>query len=140
MKYIFDSSAIYSLISRKDYSHFVEGFTIYLSKYEYGSILWKEFYLHKRLGAAQKKEMAGSGEKVFANIEVLGVTGYIEEVINLGANLGISFYDASYVLFAMRKKAVLVTADEKLAKKLKGVINTVSPEELLNNVSGKSRA
>jgi predicted nucleic acid-binding protein len=132
MTYIFDSSAIYSLISRRDYSHFAEGFTIYLAKYEYSNILWKEFYLHKRLGTAQKKEMAEIAEKVFANIEVVGITGYIDNVINLGAKLGISFYDASYAFFAMKRNAVLVTVDEKLTKKLKGsIINTVSPEELL---------
>ena len=131
MTYIFDSSAIYSLISRKEYGYFADGFTIYLAKYEYGNILWKEFYLHKRLGAAQKKEMAEIAEKVFANIEVVGTTGYLEEVINLGVKLRIPFYDASYVFFAMKRNVVLVTVDEKLTKKLDGVIATVSPDELL---------
>ena len=130
MTYIFDSSAIYSLISRKEYSYFADGFTIYLAKYEYGNILWKEFYLHKRLGAVQKKEMAEIAEKVFANIEVVGTSGYMEEVINLGAKLRISFYDASYVFFAMKKNAVLVTTDEKLTQKLNGVIAAVNPDKL----------
>ncbi len=131
MTYIFDSSGIYSLISRKDYSHFTEGFTIYLAKYEYGNILWKEFHLHKKLGVAQKKEMVEMAEKVFANIEVLGTAGYIEKVVDLAAKLNISFYDASYVFFGLKRNAILVTADEKLARKLPGVINTISPEELL---------
>lgn len=131
MTYIFDSSGIFSLISKRDYSHFAEGFTVYLARYEFGNILWKETHLHKRLGAAQQKEMANAAEKVFANMEVVGISGYIEEVVDLAAKLGISFYDASYIFFGLRKNAVLVTADDRLARKLIGVIDTVNPKEIL---------
>ncbi|MCL4379855.1 type II toxin-antitoxin system VapC family toxin [Candidatus Marsarchaeota archaeon] len=131
MTYIFDSSGIYAMMSRKEYERFADAFTIYLAKYELGNILWKERYLHKRIGSAQQKEMADNAEKVFANIEVLGISGYINDVVNLAGNLNISVYDASYVFFAMKRNAILVTADNKLIKKLSGVIGAISPAELL---------
>jgi predicted nucleic acid-binding protein len=131
MTYLFDSSGIYSMISRKEYEPFADSFTIYLAKYEFGNILWKERYLHKRIGSVQQKEMADNAEKVFANIEVLGISSHINEVVNLAGNLNISVYDASYVFFAIKKNATLVTADNKLTKKLGGAIDVISPEELL---------
>ena len=133
MTYIFDSSGIYSMISRREYRHFSDGFTIYLAKYEFGNILWKEQHLHRRIGLAQQKEMSDSAEKVFENIEVLGTSGYINDVINLASRLDITFYDASYVFFAMKRNATLVTLDTKLIKKVSGVINTISPDELVKH-------
>src|SRR5208283_1337641 len=130
MTYIFDSSGIFSLISRREYSYFSEGFTIYLARYEFGNILWKETYLHKRIGIAQQKEMVALAEDVFTNMEVVGISGYMEKVIDLATKLGISFYDASFVFFAIKRNAVLVTADNKLVKKLAGVMSTISPDEL----------
>ncbi len=49
----------------------------------------------------------------------------------LAGKLNISVYDASYMLFARKKSAILVPADNKLIKKLSGVISMIGPAELL---------
>ena len=47
------------------------------------------------------------------------------------SQLDMSFYDASYACIARRLGMVLVTEDDKLAKKVRGCIKTIAAAELM---------
>ena len=131
MKYIFDSSAIYSLISKRNFKYFSECATLTLARYELGNIIWKERSLHKRINLVQQREWTGIIEGILARLDTFDILGHIDGIINLSSELSISFYDAAYVFFAIQQQSTLVTADEKLIKKIGVVTETINPNNLI---------
>jgi predicted nucleic acid-binding protein len=80
---------------------------------ECGNILWK---------AARRKRL--SGEETLAAIQLIEelqlmtvpAAGLLENTMLIARNYYRSFYDSLYLAVAAKQQAVLITADEKLAK------------------------
>ena len=72
-------------------------------------------------GAALDREAAEEGYRNFADLEIetfsLGDEEYVA-ALALAAATGLTVYDASYVVLALRMHTDLVTADRRLAERL----------------------
>jgi len=84
---------------------------------ETSNIIWK---------LVRRGEMAASrGIEIIEEITaspfvVFSTKSLARDALDLGIGTGLSTYDASYVALAMRLDKILITADEKLARKLVG--------------------
>ncbi len=131
MKYVFDSSAIFGLVSKNRIELLPGSSTIKLAHYELGNIIWKEVHVHKRITEREGTSILSSIYKLLSTLEVSD-TEEGAGVISIALMLGITFYDASYVYEARQLGVPLVTLDEKLAKKARGVVRTLSLDEALD--------
>jgi predicted nucleic acid-binding protein len=131
MSYIFDASAIFSLISRRHVTPFFDGFTIDLARYEFGNIVWKERHLHKKMTQEEQKELTSIGEGVLQNMDVVNIVGKLHDIIETAGKFNITFYDAAYVFLAKEHDAILVTMDIRLKRKVDNAIHVISPSELV---------
>ncbi len=73
--------------------------------------------------------------KVFSIVGTKSVKGMEKEVFDLAVKEGLTVYDASYVLTAMKNKLTLVTDDQKLASKASKYVKCITTKELLTKHS-----
>ncbi len=134
MNYLFDASAIFSLIRLNRIEPLSGGFTTELARYELGNIIWKEHKLQRRLDAKTSRKVLTATKRVLATMKMLELNCHEEEVEKVGNKLGISFYDASYAIHAKTMDLTMITDDRKLAKKLEGYVQTINSEALLHMI------
>ncbi len=118
MKYLFDSSAIFSALLDGG-AQAINNYTLDLARYELGNIIWKEFNLHKRLSNVQKDGLIRLVPRIMSDMKVLNVAGRENEVLGIASRFKLSFYDASFVYCAKETGLGLVTQDIKLINKTK---------------------
>ncbi|BBD73395.1 PIN domain nuclease [Sulfodiicoccus acidiphilus] len=128
MIYVFDTSSIYTAVLSRRTEVLGANYTVPLSRFELGNVVWKEVAVFKRI---TKEE----GERLFRHfLNVLDTMNLkdvnYEEVEEMAVERRISFYDASYVWLARELKVPLVTEDEKLRKAAGGVVRVVSSGEV----------
>lgn len=131
MAYVFDSSAIYSLAKSGRTLLLVNSYTCGLAQYELGNILLTERHLIKLISESEQKYLLTSISHALSFLLVRGTKGDEQEIIDISIKYGLSFYDASYVYMAKSLGMTLVTEDSKLAKKVKGYVETLTAEELV---------
>lgn len=134
MNYLFDASAIFSLIRLNRIEPLSGGFTTELARYELGNVVWKEHKLQRRLDAKTSGQVLTATKRVLATMKMLELNCHEEEVEKLGNRLGISFYDASYAIHARIMNVAMITDDRRLAKKLEGYVQTINSEALLHTI------
>jgi predicted nucleic acid-binding protein len=109
---LLDTSAIFNLFQSKKYSVLFSGATIPLAWYESGNVLWKNYKITKRIS---KEEAMESGKVLFELLDSMEkVFPSLNFTLNLSMELGLTFYDSSYLSSAIEKGYDLVTDDEKL--------------------------
>jgi len=119
MSYLFDSSAIFTAVTRNVIEILPENYTIELVRYELGNILWKEHVLQRRIGDKEVEELIKLIRDVLKLMKILSIECYEDVIIDLAGKLGLTFYDASYVFYTRKMDLTLVTEDEKLMSKAK---------------------
>jgi len=129
MRYIFDSSAIYSLVKRGMPEILAQNYTCDLARYELGNILINEGRM-KTLSETEQKSALDLIVRALNLLASVDIRDNEEDILRAAIDYTLSFYDASYVNLAKRTGAVLVTEDEKLVKKINGYIKVISAEEL----------
>lgn len=129
MKYLFDSSAIFSALLAGG-AQPINNYTLDLARYELGNIIWKEFNLHKRLNNMQKEGLIRLVPRIMKDMTILNVEGREDEVLDVASRFKLSFYDASYVYCARKTGFALVTQDVKLINKTKGYIQAYKLTEI----------
>ncbi len=134
MSYLFDASAIFSLIRLNRIKPLSGSFTTELARYELGNIIWKEHAFQRRLDAKNSGQVLAATKRVLATMEMLELNCHEEEVEKLGNRLEISFYDASYAIHVKTMNLTMVTDDRRLAKKLDGYVQTINSEALLHSI------
>ncbi len=134
MNYLFDASAIFSLIRLNRIEPLSGSFTTELARYELGNIIWKEHKLQRRLDANTSSQVLKATKRVLATMKILELNCHEEEVEKVGNKLGISFYDSSYAIHAKTMDLTMITDDGKLAKKLEGYVQTINSEALLQMI------
>jgi predicted nucleic acid-binding protein len=90
--------------------------TISLAPYELGNVLWKH---PSKTAEAVREDFDSLSEMTIPTLD-LEDSQVLARVFQTARNLGITFYDASYLIAALVSRAVLVTADARLLGKLKG--------------------
>ena len=68
--------------------------------------------------------------KTLGLLKILVIDGYEEEILNIAAKLGITFYDAVYVYHSIRLDVPLVTEDKKFIEKVQNHIKTFTLDKI----------
>ena len=120
MKYLFDASALLNLVRRlgeKSLKILKENYILTLTIYEVGNALWKETKLLKKLTKDEAEEIM---KAVTASAKFMQIINPEDptEILRTSNNIGTTFYDAAYIVVALRRNSTLVTDDKKLAIKI----------------------
>lgn len=131
MSCLFDSSTIFKAVKENAVEVLAGNFTLDLTRYELGNILWKEHALHKRISREELKRLAKLIKDVLNLMETLTISCHEEEILTIAERLKITFYDASYIYHAKNKKTSLATEDTQLMDKAKTQIKTIKLNNLI---------
>jgi predicted nucleic acid-binding protein len=118
MKYLFDSSAIFRAIKENKIEVLAGNYTLELARFELGNIIWKEIALKAIVSEQESKMMAKTVNHTLSLMDIIGIIGSEEEILDFAVQLKITFYDASYAYLAKAKDLRLITEDSRLIKKI----------------------
>ncbi|MCW3986016.1 MAG: type II toxin-antitoxin system VapC family toxin [Candidatus Bathyarchaeota archaeon] len=131
MSYVFDSSSIFRAIKENLVEVLAGNYTLELTRYELGNVLWKENTLHRRVNSKELTKLAKVVKKVLNLMEISTVSSREEEVLSIAEKLKLTFYDASYVCHAKDKKLPLATEDASIIDKAKPYIKVLKLDDLI---------
>ena len=120
MKYLFDVSALLNLVRRlgeESLKILEENYILTLTIYEVGNALWRETRLLRRLTIDEAEEVMRAIITLIKFMQVIGPQDPIE-VLRISNEIEITFYDAAYVVTALRRGLILVTDDRRLAARI----------------------
>ena len=123
MKYLFDSSAVFRAIKENKIELLTGNGTLELARYELGNIVWKDYILQGKVSEQEAKLMTKAIKHTLTLMDVMGIAGSEEEIMETATQLKITFYDASYAYVAKLKELRLITEDSRLIKKISATIN-----------------
>ena len=130
MKYLFDASAIFRAVKENKIEVLTGNYTLELARYELGNIIWKDTILQVKISEQDSKMMAKAIKHTLSLMEILGIAGSEEEILETAIQHKITFYDASYAYFAKAKELRLITEDLRLIKKITPTINTSTLDDI----------
>ena len=120
MKYLFDASALLNLVRRlgeESLKILEENYILTLTIYEVGNALWRETKLLKRLTIDEAEEVMRAIITLIKFMQVIEPQDPIE-VLRISNEIETTFYDAAYVVTALRGGLILVTDDKRLAARI----------------------
>lgn len=135
--YLLDSSAIAVILKRlRERSvEILEGqFTLDLTRYELGNVIWKQCALEDLISPDKAAERVGdiAGILEITKNKSIRSSEDLRGVMKLATELKITFYDASYLYTAKSNEAILVTEDRELSEKAKHAsIKAITVTQLL---------
>jgi len=120
LKYLFDASALLNII--RSYGDLAidflkNNYIIQLAFYEIGNAIWKELFLIKSIDLEEALFLLGLVGKL-SHYLILLEDSDSSVILEIAYKLGITFYDASYVVAAAEKGLALITDDNKLIRKI----------------------
>lgn len=130
MRYLFDSSAVFTAMELDIAGKLVGESSMDLARYELGNIVWKRGAIHKRLTVNEQSTMVNVAVKVLGGMTLHMISGHEQNILTLARNLQVSFYDASYAYFAKILDLCLVTEDVQLLNSAKGYVKAVRVNEI----------
>jgi predicted nucleic acid-binding protein len=130
MKYLFDSSAIFKTVEKNQIEVLSGNLTLDLARYELGNIVWKDSVLQARISVSDAKKLVKVFGRTLSVMDVLGIAGCEEEILETAIGFKITFYDAAYVYFAKTRGVRLVTEDLRLIKKISQTVNVSTLEDI----------
>jgi len=123
LRYLFDASALLNSVRLYndaiiDFIERNECYTLTLTRYEVGNALWKEAYLIKRIEVDQAIKVLNFINSLLNLMSVIDISSYECEVDILltAIQMGLTFYDASYLFITKSLKAALITDDDDIIK------------------------
>jgi len=134
-RYLFDASSIIAALKQRKVGLLVNECTQRLAIYEVLNALWKEVHLQKSITPGKAVELIPVIQWVFGGMRVLDITQLESDILRTALELGVTAYDASYIVLARANGLTLVTEDRKLRQKCSARVNTLSLEDLMS--SGK---
>ncbi len=110
---LYDASAFFVHLEKKsiDYTAFI----LDLTYYEVGNILWKHICKLKTITLGESKEPLQIIQNWQNTISL--EKSELPAILELAAELGLSFYDAAYVFYAKKHGFTLHTCDKSLYEK-----------------------
>ena len=115
MKYLFDASALLNLVRRlgeESLKILEENYILTLTIYDVGNALWMEARLSRRLTMDEAEAMMRAIITPIEFMQVIELQDPIE-VLRISNEIEITFYDAAYVVAALRRGLILVTDDRR---------------------------
>jgi predicted nucleic acid-binding protein len=98
--------------------------------YEFGNIIWKNNVLQATSSEQDSKKMARVIRHTLTIMDILGIAGSEEEILDTAMKNKIAFYDASYVYYAKAKELRLITEDLRLIKIITPTINVSTLDDI----------
>ena len=120
MKYLFDASALLNLVRRlgeESLKILEENYILTLTIYEVGNALWRETRLLRRLSIDEAEAIMRAIITLIKFMQVIEPQDPIE-VLRMSNEIETTFYDAAYVVTALRGGLILVTDDGRLAARM----------------------
>ena len=115
MKYLFDASALLNLVRRlgeESLKILEENYILTLTIYDVGNALWREARLSRRLTMDEAEAIMRAIITPIKFMQVIELQDPIE-VLRISNEIEITFYDAAYVVAALRRGLILVTDDRR---------------------------
>jgi len=142
-RFLLDASVLTPLLF--DYGEKILGITgeisLYLMDltiYEVGNSLWKLVFLLKVISLKDAIEIIEALEdlvkKHFIKVVYFNELN-LPRIIKLAIAEGLTFYDSSYIIAAEKLGSTLVTEDKELREKAKKYVETMSYEQLQENIN-----
>jgi predicted nucleic acid-binding protein len=123
MKRLFDSSAIFKAVNENRVEVLAGNYTLELARYELGNIVWKDSALQNKISEENASRLLKIFGRILSVMDVLGITGWEEDILETAIKAKVTFYDGAYVYFAKSKGVQLVTEDLRLIKKVNQLVN-----------------
>ena len=130
-KYLFDASSLVYVLKLKRVDLIYGSYTQQLAIYEVLNAIWKEAYLTKNLTYEEAMEFIEVFKSALEYLEILDVHPCEADVLVKALELGITTYDASYIVLAQKNNLILVTEDRKLREKAEKLVKVVDLGELI---------
>ena len=142
MKCVLDSSTIAIIFKRlkgEAVDVLEENIMLDLAFYELGNMIWKECTLKNLISLEEGINRAGQLAKALEVVEAAKIRSPedFKEVMRLATELGLTFYDTSYLQVAKKRSLPLVTEDRELRDKARQAgVKAMTVNELLKQVEG----
>ncbi|HDD33860.1 MAG TPA: PIN domain-containing protein [Thermofilaceae archaeon] len=120
MSMLFDASALLNVVRERGGAavDVLEGnYVITLTVYEIGNAIWKEAALQRRLSLDEALTLLGAIARICEKMRIVAPRNPAT-VLKIASILGITYYDAAYVVTAAENSLVLVTDDSELMRRL----------------------
>lgn len=130
MKYLLDSSAIFRAVKENKIDVLKGNCTLDLARYELGNIIWKDYVLQAKVSENEANMMAKTIKQTLSLMDVVGIGGSEEEILETAMQSKITFYDASYVHLSKIKGLKLITEDSRLIKKIVRTIDVSTMDDV----------
>ncbi|RLF11088.1 MAG: toxin VapC [Thermoprotei archaeon] len=131
MSLVFDASSIFEAMLRGEVKVLGGNYTVDLARYEIGNVLWKRRVLLGDLSEEGCVRLMDLVKRVLGLMKVVSVECREREVLRLASELGITFYDASYVHASHTMNLPLVTEDDVLKEKVEGLVEVLSVSDVV---------
>ncbi len=131
MNYLFETSSILLTLKLGKVELLYGQYINVLSLYELGNIIWGEVYVDKKLGEDDGKLMLDVLRRITNYVNVLDIRGLESQILDVSLRLGLTFYDASYIVLSKNHNLTLVTEDSKLQEKASRLVNVCNVHELI---------
>ncbi|AFK51481.1 hypothetical protein TCELL_1058 [Thermogladius calderae 1633] len=128
---LFDSSSLLYALKERRLDLLRRNYVQWLTFYEALNGVWKEVYLHRAIRAEKAAVLVEVLAEVLKYMEVLSPAGLEREIYERALALGVTVYDASYVVLAERYDLTLVTEDKRLRSRAQGIVEVKSLRELV---------
>ena len=120
MKRLYDTSALLNTVrmhGEKALPYIRGSYILSLTPYEIGNALWKETTLLRRISLEEAVQLLGLIELLLRYLNIVDPRNK-QLVLEVAHELGVTYYDASYIVAAYELEAGLVTDDKKLRSKI----------------------
>jgi predicted nucleic acid-binding protein len=126
-EFLFDASALYSLLDYVDKIDLKKIHILTLTFYEVGNVILKEYYIHKKVKDPITLSMLF--HKLMRKLNVVKDPP-LEGVMRIAVERGLTYYDASYAYVAESLGLILVSNDKELIRKA----NAISLKDLIKSM------
>mgnify|MGYP000751769713 CR=1 FL=1 len=131
LRLLFDASSIIYALKLKCVEILHGNYIQHLTIYEVLNAIWKETYLTKSLSRGEAERFIRIFAEALDYLNILLIHPYELEVFKTAVGLGLTVYDASYVVLTEKNDLTLVTEDEKLRKKASKKVKVVSLRKIV---------
>jgi len=131
LRLLFDASSIIYALKLKCVEILHGNYIQHLTIYEVLNAIWKETYLTKSLSRGEAERFIRIFAEALDYLNILLIHPYELEVFKTAVGLGLTVYDASYVVLTEKNGLTLVTEDEKLRKKASKKVKVVSLRKIV---------
>ncbi len=129
--YLFDASSIVRALKEVKLVPLGGQALQWLTVYEVINAFWKEVYLLHKLNPEEVNSLISDFIELLKEMIILEPKELEQDILEFAISKGITVYDASYIILALKYDLTLVTEDRKLTKIANSIIRVVSLNEII---------